>query len=107
MNELRLEDWIPAGVQVRIKGMLLREYAPDDLSLLDQDVLEIELPNDLRVEVGWFPENDPSGRFLLQIFRNGQPAPVEAPMEAKSPIEVASLIGDIVRKYARRPAPAA
>jgi hypothetical protein len=107
MSELRLEDWLPAGVPVRIKGMLLSEYGADDLALLDQDILEIELPNELRIEVGWFPENDPTGHFLVQIFRKGQLTPAEPAREAKSPPEVASLIADLVRKYAARPAPAA
>jgi len=107
MSELRLQDWLPAGVPVRIKGMLLSEYGADDNALLDQDILEIELPDQLRIDVGWFPENDPSGHFLVQIFRKGQLTPAEPASEAKTPPEVASLIADLIRKYTARQAPAA
>jgi hypothetical protein len=35
---------------------------PDELS---QDLLTVVLPNGVMIEVGWFPENDPSGSFHI------------------------------------------
>ena len=72
MSEIQLKDWLPPGVPVAIKGILLRSYNlndPDDLALLDQDILEIELSNGMRIDVGWFPENDHNGRFVIRVFR--------------------------------------
>ena len=107
MSALRLEDWIPQGVSLEIRGMLLRAYGPNDMALLDQDVLEIKLPNDLRIDVGWFPENDPNGRFVIRVFRRDRLKPIRSLIEERSPHNVAMAIGHLVEQYGPRPEPRA
>src|SRR5437588_12157987 len=102
MSEIQLKDWLPPGVPVAIKGILLRSYNlndPDDLALLDQDILEIELSNGMRIDVGWFPENDHNGRFVIRVFRKNRLAPVRSPIETTNPHNVAAVIRDLVQQY--------
>ncbi len=101
MSAIKLEDWLPAGTcGVTIKGTLLRDYdLITDLALLDQDLLEIVLPNGMKIDVGWFPENDPSGRFVVRVYRKYRTQPVRAPIEANRPIEVAATLANLVKQY--------
>lgn len=107
MSEIQLQDWIPQGADVEIRGMLLRAYGLNDMALLDQDILEVKLPNDLRIDVGWFPENDPNGRFVIRVFRSGRLKPIRSVIEVRSPHNVAMAIGHLVEQYSPRPGPRA
>jgi hypothetical protein len=101
MSAINLEDWLaPISRGIIIKGMLLRDYdLATDLPLLDQDILEIVLPNGMKIGVGWFPENDPDGRFLIRVFRKYYTQMVRPPIEATSPHDVAAKVADLAREY--------
>jgi len=51
---------VPEGS--RVSNYLYREMGLDELN---QDLLVVILPNDVLIEVGWFPENDPAGHFHI------------------------------------------
>jgi hypothetical protein len=107
MSEIRLQEWIrPAIKGVVIKGALLRHYDMEgDLAILDQDILEVELPNGIVIDVGWFPENSPHGMFLIRTYRQNHRSLLISPSETKDPFEVARRVVDLVEIYAA-PAPA-
>lgn len=104
MSAIQFDKLIPKNIRANVKGELLREYSPEDLPLLDQDILEISLSNGMRVDVGWFPENDPAGRFIIRVFRKNKLSPVRTPIEEKSPLFVARYVVDLVEQYGS-PAP--
>jgi hypothetical protein len=111
MSEFRIQDWIDPALRrsVTIKGMLLRRYEdPEDLSLLDQDVLEVELANGIFIDVGWFPEGDPDGKFVVRVYKSGRREALREPIETKDTFEVAQLVADLIKDYAGdRPRPVA
>jgi hypothetical protein len=101
MSAIRIEDWLPAGSgNITVKGSLLRDYdLRTDLALLDQDILEVALPDGITIDVGWFPENSPNGRFVIRVFRKHRRNIERKPIEAKRPIEVANVIRELVKEY--------
>ena len=54
---------LPAGSEE--SNYLYPELEPDDLT---QDMLTVGLPNGYYIDVGWFPEHDVNGRFLIRVF---------------------------------------
>jgi len=109
MSEIQLQDWMGEHARgVVIKGMLLRKYEiPEDLPLLDQDILEIELPNKIKIDVGWFPQNDPSGRFVIRVYRDARRRLLRNPSETTDPFAVAKIIGDLAQDYGSSRPPSA
>ena len=52
---------------VRIKGTL---YESLDADVLLQDLLEMEMPGGKTIDVGWYPEHDPNGRFRVRLYQD-------------------------------------
>ena len=100
MNEINLEQFLPVGSTV--KGILLSRYVlPDDLPLLDQDIIEIDLPNGMTISVGWFPQQDVNGHFRVTLFRDARDQLMRPPIEVKTPFEVANSVEQFAREYTR------
>jgi hypothetical protein len=102
MSAIQLQDWIDKSIRgVIIKGALLRKYdTPEDLCLLDQDILEVELPNGIYIDVGWFPQHDANGRFVIRAYREHRRQPLREPIETREPFDVAKFVVDLVSTYA-------
>jgi hypothetical protein len=102
MSAIEIKDMIKNDIRgIVIKGILLRKYEiPEDLSLLDQDILEIELPNGINIDVGWFPENDPNGAFVIRVYRQDIRRPLRSPIQTRNSLEVARWVASIVQDYA-------
>ena len=43
-------------------------YDCQDPGVLTQDLLLVELPGKLYIDVSWFPEHDPSGWYTVSVF---------------------------------------
>lgn len=43
-------------------------YPEMDLDDLGQDMLSVRLPSGYYIDVGWYPENDPDGQFVVRVF---------------------------------------
>lgn len=52
---------------LRLPGVVVRGeiYLPDAPDVMLQDLIEVELPNSNSVDVGWYPEHDADGEFLV------------------------------------------
>src|SRR5690349_5992719 len=46
----------------RVFGQLVESKDPHDLS---EDMVEIELPNGILSDAGWYPESSPAGRYRI------------------------------------------
>ena len=67
---------------IRIKGEL---YDSLDVDVLLQDLLEIDMPGDTTIDVGWYPEHDPSGNFRVRCHEGNNEsmqASADTPSEA-------------------------
>ena len=62
MNAIKLK--LPKAAIVR--GVLVDTMDP---AYLTQDILEIELPGDVFIDVAWWPPKNPSGDFVVSIFK--------------------------------------
>src|SRR5260370_39838846 len=60
-RDLRLPD----GVEVL--GELIDTSEPDHLL---QDLLQVKLPSGVIIDVGWYPECDPTGHYRVVAFRD-------------------------------------
>lgn len=38
---------------------------------LKEDLVQIEYPNGVLLDIGWYPSFDPSGEFIVSVIRNG------------------------------------
>jgi hypothetical protein len=54
------------GDDVIVKGCL---YPTKDPAYLREDLLEIDLPSGLTIDVGWYPEGDPEGAYRIVVYR--------------------------------------
>jgi len=54
------------GPGIRVKGEL---FADSPLEHLDEDILQVSLPNGLTVDVGWYPACDEDGAFKVVVYR--------------------------------------
>lgn len=43
-------------------------YPKMDIDDLTQDLMTVALPNGFFVDVGWYPEHDPNGQFIVRVF---------------------------------------
>lgn len=48
-----------------ILNYLYHDMTPADLT---QDMLTVRLANGYYIDVGWYPEHDPSGEFFIRVF---------------------------------------
>jgi hypothetical protein len=78
------------------KGFLYEDY---ELFELDQDILEIDLPSGLTIDVGWYPQHDPNGAFQIVVFKDYWDAQKQKPILARNPIQVASLVEALASAY--------
>jgi len=82
-----------------VKGELQLNYDPiADLALLDQDILEVELPTGFTIDVGWFPQYDPAGRFRIAVKDRAHQV-VGTPTELRDPRSVALTLADLANAY--------
>jgi hypothetical protein len=89
MNSITLN--VPAAAVV--KGELLCQYSIQDL---DQDILEVELPNGVVIDVGWFPQYDPKGHFRLSVYHLYRNEPLRPPIDLETPFQVAKAVEEVV-----------
>ena|ERR1700733_1163244 len=91
MNAIDLN--LPQGCVV--KGILLPQYPIEDL---DQEILEVDLPDGSTIDVGWYPQFDRNGSFQIYVYRDYWENQEEAPVLASTPESVAHEIEVIARR---------
>lgn len=52
-------------------------YSSDDPRDLGQDMLEVRLPNGIRINAGWYPEGSPAGCYRISVGGAYELPPVE------------------------------
>ena len=79
-----------------VRGELLAHYAPEDW---DEDLLQVELPNGVIVDVG----GSADGEFVVTVYR-GFPRNRLAPQQfLRTPGEVAGAVTALAHQFAAEP----
>ena len=92
----KIELQLPAWVNARVVGAL---YTPDDLEHLGQDMLQIELPGDKYIDVGWYPDHRLTGKYMIIAFQGVSENPLCAPMRTRSWMKVRTAIQRLVLQF--------
>jgi hypothetical protein len=71
-------------------------YDSKDAGFLTQDLLLVELSGRTFIDVSWFPEHDPSGIYVITVFR-GHDEILEA--EAKTAYEAVNIVESLAVAY--------
>ena len=95
MSEIYLN--LPAGAIQ--KGSLHDDYEIEDL---DQEILEIDLPIGLTIDVGWYPQFDRDGAFQIVVYRQFWENREWGRAHAKTPAAASRLV-EAVAEYFCRP----
>jgi hypothetical protein len=97
MNGDEIQLRVPSGARgVVVKGVLLRAYSTADL---DQDILEVDLPNGLTIHVGWRPEYDPHGHFEIVLCRDYWRNQERPPISAEDVYEVKRIVEGLIEEF--------
>lgn len=90
----RLRFRLPEGAE--ISNYLYAEMEPDDLT---QDIVTVSLPNGFYIDVGWYPEHDPSGCYWVRVFREFWDHQLIPPIRVESPYEVVLTVERLARLF--------
>jgi hypothetical protein len=78
-----------------VKGALFA----NESDYLREDILEIELPSDLTIDVGWYPEDDPAGAFQIVLYRDYWSNQLVPPVEVKTISDVVKEVEKLAKTY--------
>lgn len=67
MNPLDLSSIQASYPTVTIKGEIFNSKSP---VVLSEDLLEVSLPSGRTIDVGWYPEHNPSGSYRVLLYRD-------------------------------------
>jgi hypothetical protein len=62
-----LEISVPPGARVMSNGL----HDTREVAYLDGDLVFVELPGGMAIDVSWGPEGDLSGSYFITMFRHG------------------------------------
>ena len=87
---------LPKGAE--ISNYIYPDYDLDDLT---QDMLTVRLPNGFYIDVGWYPEHDPKGRFVIRVFREFWDRQQLAPLETRDLSALITRVEDLAERFSR------
>jgi hypothetical protein len=97
MNPLNLT--VPRGAQVVYNSL----YAEKLTQLLVPDILLVALPNDIFIDVGWYPEHDLTGEYCIRTYRGEWGNWLHQPIRTPNPQTVADHVEHLAAKHFQQP----
>jgi hypothetical protein len=93
----------PISITVPQGAEISNYLYPDlDISDLTQDMVTVRLPTGYYVDVGWYPEHDPNGRFVVRVFRDTWDCQqLPRPFESKYPHEIVAAVEQLADFFSR------
>src|SRR5262245_56606311 len=88
---------LPSGV-TRVIGAL---YDTQNVYDLEQDMLLVELPDDIYIATGWYPEWSANGEHRRHVFQKSPENAVESALKTKDVEEVRKDVVRLAEKYAK------
>lgn len=89
-----IEISLPSDMNCRVYGQLIESNDPFDLS---QDMVDVLLPNGLRISAGWYPDGDPNGQYVVLVMSGL--SLFSGPCESKDVWETAETIRELAFAY--------
>lgn len=74
-------------------------FANANLEDMTQDLLAVALPTGFFVDVGWFPEHDPSGSYCIRVFWQEWSAQQIPIIETKNLDEVVQTVERLAQRF--------
>lgn len=88
---------LPTGAKAA--NYLFPQMGVEDLT---QDVMTVVLPTGYCVDVGWYPEHDPSGRYLIRVFEGRWDRQVlPKPIATRETLEVVRAVEDLADRFSK------
>ena len=91
-----IKPWVPEGAKVY--SFLYRTTDPEYLT---QDVLAVSLPSGFYIDVGWFPEHDPEGCYVIRVFYQYWDDQKIPPIEVKTVDDVVREVEILANRFSR------
>jgi len=96
MNPLKLT--VPRGAQV-VYNSLYAEKLP---LLLVPDIILVSLPNDIFIDVGWYPEHDLTGEYCIRTYKGEWGNWLDQPIRTTNPQTVADNVERLAAKHSQQ-----
>src|SRR4051812_45148827 len=94
-------------VPLRVPGAQVTGYTVEDYANVEdltQDIVQIVLANGLTIDVGWHPEHDPSGSFVVRVFEGDwENRKYETTQATRSGEKLARLVEELVARLEKQP----
>ena len=88
MNQVPIDLRNAPGAKVILNNLV----ADPSLDDLDQDLVLVELPGNVFIDVSWYPENERPGKYYVRMFRHNEwDTPIER-AQADTPENAALLV---------------
>ena len=82
-------------------------YQNLDIEDLTQDLLTVKLVTGFYIDVGWYPEHDPRGRYVIRVFHGTwDNQKLNRPITTRYVGEVVAHVEALARHYCRTRVPA-
>jgi len=65
---------------VKVSGYI---FPTKDPEYLREDLLQIDLPTGVKIDVGWYPDGDPNGEYQIVVFRESWDDPLTFPVRTQ------------------------
>lgn len=90
-----LQPRMPAGSRVVWNCL----YEPAALESLTDSLYLVVLPNGISIDVGWYPELDPTGAYEICVYRGEFENQLVPPMEVRDTKELIDLLVRTARDF--------
>jgi hypothetical protein len=101
MNSVPIDLTYAPGARLVVNNLM----ASDSLADRDSDLVLVELPGGIFLDVSWYPENEVPGAYYVTVFRrNDWDNPLRT-AEAKTPESAAWLVGLLSADFSVRVGP--
>jgi hypothetical protein len=66
---------------------------------LDHDMLSVELPGEIFIDVGWHPNWDSNGQYRISVYQKDIDNKLETTAYSRDPAHVKNLVEELARSY--------
>ncbi len=91
----------PVDISLPAEAEIFNYLYPEmDFDDLDQDVMTVRLPTGYFIDVGWYPEHDQNGRFVIRVFWQFWDRQILTnPITTKSQSEVVRIVEKLAEHF--------
>jgi hypothetical protein len=76
-------------------------YPTKAIGYLLEDLIVVVLPNGIIIDAGWYPEHDPSGKYVVRAYSRDWEEQIGTTVTATQPLEVRRIVEAIAQAFSR------